>query len=159
MEGYYDKISLRSVPSQQKPYVSIDEVVKRQSLFEYQDKEAIMVGYFFPEYLKGLTYPGLHIHFVTKDLQHGGHVLDFHLKEGSLFICPIETYVYQLPDYARNAHGFEILKLAEIVAVIDPCNIASLKLIQKCGLKYWKKGLYMGRERVIYRISQNMFKN
>jgi len=47
--------------------------------------------------------------------------------------------------------GFDILGLKEIVAVIDPQNTASLKLIQKCGLSYWKESAYMERPRVVYR--------
>jgi ribosomal-protein-alanine N-acetyltransferase len=47
--------------------------------------------------------------------------------------------------------GFDILGLKEIVAVIDPKNTASLKLIQKCGFSYWKESSYMERPRVVYR--------
>jgi ribosomal-protein-alanine N-acetyltransferase len=46
--------------------------------------------------------------------------------------------------------GFNVLGLHEVVAVIDPRNQASIRLIQKCDLRYWKEGSYMGRARVIY---------
>lgn len=50
--------------------------------------------------------------------------------------------------------GFNTLNLKDIVAVIDPCNTASLKLIKKCGLIYWKESVYMERPRVVYKISK-----
>lgn len=49
--------------------------------------------------------------------------------------------------------GFNFLHLTEIVAVIDPQNLASLKLIQKHGLKYWKESSYMERPRVVYKLT------
>lgn len=52
--------------------------------------------------------------------------------------------------------GFNQLRLKEIVAVIDPRNEASLKLIQKCGLTYWKDSSYMGRPRVVYKIAKTL---
>jgi acetolactate decarboxylase len=34
------------------------------------------VGFYTPEYAKGLNVPGYHLHLITKDLR-GGHILDF----------------------------------------------------------------------------------
>ena len=102
IDGHFEKIYIRSVPAQRKPYPPISEVVKEQSLFEFQDVQATMVGFYFPKYLNGLTYPGFHLHFVTEDRKRGGHVLDFQVGEASLQVCPIETYTYILPDYVRN---------------------------------------------------------
>ena len=48
--------------------------------------------------------------------------------------------------------GFHQLGLKKIVAVIDPNNELSLKLIRKCGFTYWKDSSYMGRPRVVYKI-------
>lgn len=49
--------------------------------------------------------------------------------------------------------GLNLLNLKDIIAVIDPCNGASLKLIKKCGLIYWKESSYMKRPRAVYKIS------
>jgi len=50
-------------------------------------------------------------------------------------------------------HGFERLGLPEIVAVIDPRNVASIKLMEKCGLAFQKRLVWLGRERVVYAIT------
>lgn len=100
--SHFDKISVRSVPPQKKPYPTIEEVVKEQALFEFNDVKATMIGFHFPNYLKGLTFAGFHLHFVTDDLAHGGHVLDFSAKHAEISLCPIESYHHLLPDYARQ---------------------------------------------------------
>jgi len=49
-------------------------------------------------------------------------------------------------------YGFQQLRLSEIVAVIWPDNKASIKLVEKCGLKYWKKTIWSGSDRIVYKI-------
>lgn len=51
------------------------------------------------------------------------------------------------------AYGFGDLGLAEIAAVIDPRNAASLALVEKCGLASWKQLRWMGQERVAYHLT------
>lgn len=102
IDGFFDMISMRSVPPQKKPYPSIEEVVKGQAIYNYQDVSATIIGFYFPSYFNGLTYPGFHLHFITNDLKHGGHVLDFSLTQGELLVSPLENYLYLLPDYALN---------------------------------------------------------
>jgi acetolactate decarboxylase len=106
LEGLFSVIRMRSVPSQTKPYPTIPEIIEKQALFEYCNTMATMVGFYFPSYVQGLTFPGLHLHFVTQDRQHGGHVLDFETVEADVDVDPIESYHLLLPDYARRAHAY-----------------------------------------------------
>ena len=66
-------------------------------------------------------------------------------------------------QYWRKGFGFETcrailefgekgLKLSHLVAVIWPQNIASIRLAEKCGLRFWKKIVWGGGDRVVYRI-------
>jgi RimJ/RimL family protein N-acetyltransferase len=48
--------------------------------------------------------------------------------------------------------GFEDLSLTEIVAVIDPRNVASRRLAEKCDLQIWKCFVWQGNERIAYRV-------
>lgn len=52
-------------------------------------------------------------------------------------------------------HGFGVLGLTEIVAVIAPQNTASRHLAEKCGLSFWKELTWSGRERVVYRTTRD----
>ena len=102
IDGFFKKISLRSVPPQKKPYLAVDEIVKAQSLYEYMGIHATLVGFYFPSYLQGLTYPGFHLHFISKDLKQGGHVLNFLSERAEITVSPIEAYTYILPDYTQS---------------------------------------------------------
>jgi len=103
IEATFDKISVRSVPAQKRPYPPMEEVVKHQALFDFESIQGVLIGFHFPNYLKGLTYAGFHLHFVSSDFQHGGHILDFSAKEGTISLDPIESYYNLLPDYARQS--------------------------------------------------------
>jgi RimJ/RimL family protein N-acetyltransferase len=50
--------------------------------------------------------------------------------------------------------GFEDLGLTEIVAVIDPRNMASRRLAEKCDLQFWKRFMWQANQRVAYRIGR-----
>jgi [ribosomal protein S5]-alanine N-acetyltransferase len=55
---------------------------------------------------------------------------------------------------ATIAHGLDRLALPEIVAVIAPQNVASIRVAEKCGLTFWKHFVWSGRDRVAYRITR-----
>jgi [ribosomal protein S5]-alanine N-acetyltransferase len=55
---------------------------------------------------------------------------------------------------ALIAHGFERLRLPEIVAVIAPQNRASIRVAEKSGLVFWKRFEWSGQDRVAYRITR-----
>ena len=48
--------------------------------------------------------------------------------------------------------GLQTLIFPKIVAVIWPDNLASINLMKKCGLNFWKKTIWSGSDRVVYSI-------
>lgn len=57
-------------------------------------------------------------------------------------------------------YGFEILNLDEIIGNTDRENIASIKVLEKIGLKFRRNDKYDGiNDSVQYRIFRNEFKN
>jgi ribosomal-protein-alanine N-acetyltransferase len=50
-------------------------------------------------------------------------------------------------------YGFGQLSLAEVVAVVDPRNAASIRLVRKCGLALRRRIVWMKRERLVYGVS------
>jgi len=55
---------------------------------------------------------------------------------------------------ATLKYGFEEVKLDRIVAIAQPENIASVRVIQKVGMKYQKNAFYYGHDVVYYVISR-----
>ncbi len=90
VEGVFAYLKTRSVPKQSKPYPPLIEVIKHQPTFEFKNIRGTMVGFWCPQFIKGINVPGYHLHFISQDRKSGGHVLKFTLKKGvvSLDITP-----------------------------------------------------------------------
>ena len=98
--GIFDYIKARSVPIQNKPYPPLVDVVKEQKIFEFHNVHGTILGFRFPEYMKGLNVPGYHLHFITDDRRAGGHVLEFKIKNVHVEIDSINDFFMVLPGTA-----------------------------------------------------------
>jgi acetolactate decarboxylase len=74
VEGRFSYVRARSVPKQSN-YLPLAEIAKLQTVFEFQDVEGVIVGFYTPDFLSGVHMVGLHLHFITADRKHGGHLL------------------------------------------------------------------------------------
>lgn len=97
LEGSFNTVTTRSVPRQVKPYAPLVEVVKSQPLFNFEQVEGVMVGFYCPAYVKGINVPGYHLHFLTADQSAGGHVLSFSTNQVTLAIDTLPHFSLQLP--------------------------------------------------------------
>jgi acetolactate decarboxylase len=76
IEGVFKYVKTRSVPAQEKPYSHLVDVMKHQSIFEFDDVRGTIVGFRSPGFVEGINVPGYHLHFITEDRKAGGHVLE-----------------------------------------------------------------------------------
>ena len=61
---------------------------------------------------------------------------------------------------ASLAYGFNNLNLREIIGRSDAANIASIKVLEKLNMHFWKKESVDGIENaMVYRINKNQFLN
>ncbi|MGQ9365551.1 acetolactate decarboxylase [Azospirillum sp. ST 5-10] len=74
VEGRFDAVRVRSVPRQDN-YRPLAEVAKTQTVFEHADLDGTLVGFWTPGFLSSLHVPGFHLHFLSDDRRHGGHLL------------------------------------------------------------------------------------
>jgi acetolactate decarboxylase len=103
IKGRFSKIKLRTPPAQKKPYPPLTEVVKTQPVFNLENIAGSFVGFRTPAYMKGIGAPGYHFHFISEDLQAGGHVLAFTLAEGTtagIDLC--NQFLLILPERDKN---------------------------------------------------------
>lgn len=107
LEGRFKAVTTRSVPRQVKPYAPLVEVVKSQPLFNFEDIEGVMVGFYCPAYVKGVNVPGYHLHFLTADRTAGGHVLSFSAEDVNLSVDTLHRFTLQLP----SSHDFATVNL------------------------------------------------
>jgi acetolactate decarboxylase len=98
IDGIFKKMKTRSVPKQSRPYPKLAEIVKTQPVFEFENIEGTLVGYWTPQFLKGTGFPGFHLHFISKDRKSGGHVLDFTVSEAILKLDKTNDFELIIPD-------------------------------------------------------------
>ncbi len=54
---------------------------------------------------------------------------------------------------AALQYGLDRLKLPYIIAVVEPANYASIRVIEKLGMKYCKQTYFQGFQVNVYRMS------
>lgn len=97
MEGSFGQVKARSPRKQEKPYPPISEILKTEAIFEFNDVEGTMVGFWCPAYLNGINLGGWHLHFITKDRKQGGHVLSFSIEEVETSVMEMMRFEVLLP--------------------------------------------------------------
>lgn len=118
LTGKFDKMHIRIMPKQEKPYKRLVEVSKIQPEFEKRDIKGTLVGFYTPELFQGVAAAGFHLHFISEDKTFGGHVMDFELASGVLEISDFDTMTQLFPindptflnndiDYADLANEIE----------------------------------------------------
>lgn len=97
MEGTFN-VRVRSCFKQEKPYEPLYKVACDQREFEYHDIKGSVIGLYCPNYVEGMNLPGWHIHFLSKDLTKGGHILKVSSEKASYKINKLNEWCVILPD-------------------------------------------------------------
>lgn len=106
--GHFNQVKARSVPAQQKPYPELTEAVKNQTVFNFNDINGTIVGFWFPDYMSGVNVAGFHFHFISDDRKSGGHLLDCSADELTSAIDETGNFYMALPqssDFGRADIG------------------------------------------------------
>lgn len=109
VDGTFEHIHARAM-RRTKEGVPLVQAAAVQPEFEFQNVAGTLVGFWTPEYAKSLNVPGYHLHFVSADRTHGGHVLECrgkHLRlqiqrEGDYHIVLPETEEFLKADLRRD---------------------------------------------------------
>jgi acetolactate decarboxylase len=95
--GTFMHVKTRSVPAQAKPYPPLDEVIRQQTVFEFNNIAGTAIGFRFPSFMDGVQVPGYHLHFLTADKTGGGHLLDFKTEKVQVEIDDTPEFRMILP--------------------------------------------------------------
>ncbi len=98
VEGVFSTLKARSVPRQSPPYRPLAVVAKEQSVFEFTQVGGTLIGLRGPDYVRALSVPGWHWHFLTQDRSQGGHVLDLTLRSGTARLANLRRLELLLPE-------------------------------------------------------------
>jgi acetolactate decarboxylase len=119
VDGEFELVQARSVPRQRPPYRPLGEVVADQHVFELRELSGTLVGFRFPDYAEGLEVSGYHLHFISEDRFHGGHLLQCRPVRGRVRIDPSTDLHVELPPGIDLSSGEiaestrEVLRRAE----------------------------------------------
>ncbi len=96
--GDFAMVHVRSVPAQEKPYLTLAEIAASQPEFIYENISGAIVAVRCPDYVEGINMPGWHLHFISDDGTKGGHLLDASLVEGAGQIDITTAFTLELPE-------------------------------------------------------------
>lgn len=97
VDGLFDYIHTRAM-RRTKEGVPLVEAAAVQPEFEFHNIKGTLVGFWTPEYAKTLNVPGYHLHFISDDRTHGGHLLQCRAENLRLQIQLEGQYQIVLPD-------------------------------------------------------------
>lgn len=83
----------------------------------------------------------------TGEIEVGYNLSEKYWRQGFGYECAMAWLKY----------GFETAGLERIVAVADPANTGSWRIMEKCGMKYEKTEKHYGMDCVFYAISRDEF--
>lgn len=95
--GDFCHMKVRAVARQERDGVGLADAAKNEAIFDLADCSGDLVGFRLPGYVRGVNAPGWHLHFVDTARRHGGHVVNFSLRNGELRFCHADDFQIRLP--------------------------------------------------------------
>ena len=90
VDGNFKSVKVRSEHPQPPGHRPLSETMASvQTTFTFREIRGTMVGFWFPEYLKGINVPGFHFHFLDSSHTSGGHLFELDLQQGTLQLMPL----------------------------------------------------------------------
>jgi acetolactate decarboxylase len=115
-ECRFGSIRVRSVTPQASG-TRLVEATRAQTVRDFDGSEGTLVGFFTPAFLAHVGVPGLHLHFITKERDAGGHVLALTIDRGTLMADETTRLSLALPDT-------DAFRLAELAVDEDELAVA-----------------------------------
>jgi acetolactate decarboxylase len=106
IEGRFEYVKTRAVARQDRS-VGLEQAARDEPIFEFHDVAGTIVGFFTPDYLRGVNVPGYHLHFLTADRQAGGHMLV--CRSGNVTI-----QIHHTPEFELGTPGTEEFLKADL---------------------------------------------
>lgn len=97
--AHFNQLKCGSAQKQNKPYSkTLSEALVDRPTFLNEDVRGTMVGFWYPKYVGETNIPGFHLHFISDDKKHAGHVLDFKAENIEVKIDFCNGFEIELPD-------------------------------------------------------------
>jgi len=97
LSGTWAVLKTRSVAAQTRPFPPLSTAIAGQSVFNLEQVNATLAGFWMPPYMAQVNSPGYHFHALTDDKTAGGHVLDCLSTQVRIELDAIESFRMVLP--------------------------------------------------------------
>ena len=98
--GHLDRLRMRAA-CRHASGTPLVEAVADQAVFDMGDISVTIVGFWSPPYAEAVTVPGYHLHAVSDDRRHGGHVFDLAAGRLSVAMHRVSDLHLALPETAE----------------------------------------------------------
>lgn len=100
LDGHFARIKARSI-ARQPEGTTLAEAAAGQSEFTFTEVDATLAGFWTPAYARTINVAGWHVHALTADRRHGGHVLDVAGKNLSASLAELADVRLAIPETAE----------------------------------------------------------
>ena len=101
IDGWFDAVHARAGAPYRSQHVSLKDILsKTQKDFSFERLHGTLVCVYYPDYMDGINASGWHMHFVSEDKKHGGHVFEAVLSSGECLLQKMDRIEIQLPREA-----------------------------------------------------------
>jgi acetolactate decarboxylase len=97
LDGHFSRVRTRAVNPPRRGTRLVD-AAKAQSEFKFTDIDGTLVGLWSPGFSSAFSISGYHLHFLSKDRQHGGHLLDVEAGPLRLRVEALTDFHLALPE-------------------------------------------------------------
>src|SRR5699024_11363044 len=103
-----------AVERQKKTYTKSTEVADKEAIFEENDGQGTIVGYFSTELFHGMASAAFHLHYINDVHTLGGHLLDYKIKEAKVYLQVFESVETHFPveneDFMKEEFDIDSLR-------------------------------------------------
>ena len=99
IDGEFELVDARSESGYESVHIDLKTILgKTQRAFKFEKIKGTLVCVYFPDYMDGINASGWHVHFLSEDKKHGGHVFEINMLSGKGQISKINSIELKLPD-------------------------------------------------------------
>ncbi|KAF2018750.1 hypothetical protein BU24DRAFT_418300 [Aaosphaeria arxii CBS 175.79] len=120
IHGVFKAITVRTVGGQQTPHQGLAEIGKHQTSHSFNDIEGTLVGFRSPSFMQGISVAGDHLHFISADKKHGGHVLECEaIGEIDIAVAQLSDVHLRLPTMDEEYNQAQLKLDAQGISTVE----------------------------------------
>jgi acetolactate decarboxylase len=98
ISGDFDYVKCGGLHEQERPFKEgLDVLIPNRPTFERESFSGTIVGFYCPKFIGNINVSGFHFHFMSKDEEFGGHLMELQANNLVVEVTPISKYSFDLP--------------------------------------------------------------